>query len=381
MNSNLKLWIVDDEQGMRMGTERALRDYTVELADLDTTVSFSTESMESGEEFLEKLKTEKPKILLLDGKLPGIDGIEILEVLHRNKTSILTIMITAYATLEKAVKATKLGAYDFLAKPFTPSELRYAISKATRDIVLTERAAKLELEKKQVRFEFISVLAHELKSPLNAIDGYNEMVKTRQAGDLLTDYDSMFNRIGIRISGMRKLIADLLDLTSIESGKKKRELEEIDLCEITKTIVENNSEDAEKRKITINCNLPENAPVTADRGEMEMLFNNFITNGIKYNKEEGDLTITLLSKANNYEISFSDTGIGMSDEEQRRLFKEFSRIKNKKTRTIQGSGLGLSIIHKILKQYKGAVTVKSKPDKGSIFTIQIPYHKDATVNP
>ena len=134
----------------------------------------------------------------------------------------LTIMITAYASIETAVTATKRGAYDFLAKPFTPDELKSTIRKAAARLILAKQARKLAEEKRQVRFEFIRVLGHELKAPLNAVAGYLRMFKERSLGDDPAAYDEGIDRSLIRIDGMQKLIADLLDLTQIESGRKNR---------------------------------------------------------------------------------------------------------------------------------------------------------------
>ncbi len=371
VSTTLKVWVVDDEPGMCLGAKRALEEFHIFLDSLDEQVAFTIETLDSGEALFERLQSDRPHILLLDCKLPGIDGIEVLARMLEEKTNILTIMITAYATLDMAVQATKLGAYDFLAKPFTPDELRSAITKASRDVILTEKAKKLAEEKRQIRFEFVSVLAHELKSPLNAIEGYIDMMCTRTGGDTLEDYDHVLSRVGIRLGGMRKLIADLLDLTSIESGKKERLIEDVNLKEVVETILENNRLEANNRSITLETDLPDTASLQADKGEMEMLFNNFVSNGIKYNVEKGLLRIAIKPIENGYTLSFTDTGIGLSEEEQKRLFKEFSRVKNRKTRSITGSGLGLSIIAKIVALYRGAVSVKSQPDEGSVFTVTL----------
>ena len=137
-------------------------------------------------------------------------------------------MITAYASIETAVTATKRGAYDFLAKPFTPDELKSTIRKAAARLILAKQTRKLAEEKRQVRFEFIRVLGHELKAPLNAVEGYLRMFKDRSLGDDPAAYDEGIDRSLMRIDGMRKLIADLLDMTQIESGRKNRQLAEVD---------------------------------------------------------------------------------------------------------------------------------------------------------
>lgn len=367
----LKVWIVDDEPGMCLGAKRAIDKWKETFQDLDTEAIYKVETMESGESFLERLKEDSPNILLLDGRLPGIDGMEVLEKLKDSNQSIVTIMITAYATLDKAVQATKLGAYDFLAKPFTPEELRYALRKASRNVILTEQAKKFEEEKRKVRFNFISVLAHELKSPIGAIEGYINLMKMKQLGENIAAYETMLHRMSQRLYGMRKLIGDLLDLTRIESGSSKRDLKEIKIKPLVEQVMDGYKEEAISRNISLSLICDNEIKMIADSSEIEMLLNNFISNGIKYNKDNGSLKVEVYREKNAIKFIFSDTGIGMTEEEQQKLFKEFSRIKNEKTRNIPGSGLGLSIVEKIVKLYNGKIAVKSIPDEGTTFTVEL----------
>jgi two-component system, sensor histidine kinase and response regulator len=369
--NTVTIWVVDDEPGMCRGAVRTLNGWTDSFTDLDEKIVCDVLSMKSGEEFLERISTEQPHILLLDGKLPGIDGIGVLEQLHKRGISLVTIMITAYATLDKAVEATKLGAYDFLAKPFTPEELRYAVHKAARNVILTRKARQLEEEQRKVRFNFISVLAHELKSPLGAVEGYVNIIRSRQAGDALADYDHMIERIGVRVNGMRKLIGDLLDLTRIEAQTGKRNPEQLDLRSIAESAAELQNETAAERNIAIHLKIGSELNITADSGEMEMLFNNLLSNAVKYNRDGGSVTLSGVKAGKNIRLLCTDTGIGMTEEETGRLFTEFSRIKNEKTRFIPGSGLGLSIVHKIVTLYHGSISVSSVPDEGTTFTIEI----------
>jgi len=369
----LSVWVVDDEPGMCRGVVRTLEGYEESFTDPLVSVRYRVESMESGEEFFERLAQSRPHILLLDGKLPGIDGLVVLERLRATGVDLVTIMITAYATLDKAVQTMKLGAYDFLAKPFTPDELRHAVRKAARTVVLSQKACELENERKKVRFNFLSILAHELKAPLNAIDGYVTMIKSRQAGEMLADYDQMIDRIGTRTGGMRKLIADLLDLTCIEAGSRDRDLRAVDLVKIAGALAEQHRETPEARKLSVSVHLApsESIFMEADAGEIETLLNNLLSNGIKYNRDGGSVTLTLSRSGSTVRIVCADTGIGMTQEERSKLFREFSRIRNDKTRGIEGSGLGLSIINRIVCLYHGKVTVTSTPGEGTSFTVEL----------
>ncbi|HYK88495.1 MAG TPA: hybrid sensor histidine kinase/response regulator [Acidobacteriota bacterium] len=367
----LHILVVDDEFGMRQGAERALRDFVLDLPDINGEVRFSVKTAANGKELEEKLESGRTDILLLDHKLPDITGLEILDRLNRPSLDLLTIMITAYASLETAVAATRRGAYDFLAKPFTPEELRGAVRKAARHLILQRKARRLAEEKRQVRFQFTSVLAHEMKAPLAAIEGYLQMIRERAVGESLASYDRMLDRCLLRTDGMRKLIADLLDLTAIESGQRQRSLSIVDLAEVARQAVENVKIEAQQRDIRIDIDVAEGFKLEADRTEMDIILNNLLSNAVKYNRDHGRVRVAAGAAADAIRIQVEDTGIGMTPEESKRLFNDFSRIKNERTRHILGSGLGLSTVKKLATLYGGEVTVKSKPDVGSTFTVTI----------
>jgi len=366
---NLRILVVDDELGMRLSIKKALITHTITLPDVDEAFGFVVELAETGEQALEKINRQKPDILLLDYKLPGISGLDVLEQAKSQESEMVTIMITAYASIETAVTAVKSGAFDFIAKPFTPAELKATVDKAAHSLLIARQLRKLAQERHQVRFQFISVLGHELKSPLNSIDGYLDIIKRRTIGSDLSAYDQMLDRCQVRINGMRKLITDLLDLTRIESGQKKRELMEIDVRQIAEAAIDTVLPEAEKRHIEIELHAEKDMLIHGDRGEIEIILNNLISNAVKYNKDGGKVE-TFLNQENDYlKIVVKDTGIGLTQEEASRLFNEFIRIKNDKTKNILGSGLGLAIVKKIVTLYNGKITVESQPDVGSTFTV------------
>jgi signal transduction histidine kinase len=371
MDDTLRLLVVDDEPGMRTGTQRALRHFAVEYADLQLRVDFAVELAATGEEALEVISREVPDLLLLDYKLPGISGLELQERLAAQNLEILTVMMSAYSSLQTVITATKRGAFDFLVKPFTPDELRLTLQKAAHHLLVQRQALKLAEERRQVRFEFIRVLGHELKAPLAAVEGYLRLLQKRALGEQLTAYDEAVARSLIRLEGMRKLILDLLDLTRIESGHKQRALAEVDLCEVVRTAVETATPEASTRRIVIRSELPAGLVVTADRGELEIIVNNLISNAIKYNRQDGSVAVRARDLGDQVELEVADTGIGMRPEDVRKLFGEFVRIKNENTAAILGSGLGLSIVKKLVSLYGGDATVASSPGVGSTFTVRL----------
>jgi signal transduction histidine kinase len=364
----LQVVMCDDEEALCLGVRRIIQKYRVHVADVLVDAAYTFRYFTSGEDFLAYLADGgEVDLLLLDLKLPGVGGMDVLDTLSTQGRDVLTIMITAYATFETAVKATKLGAYDFLAKPFTPDELRYALRKATQQLILSRQARKLAEEKREIRFNFISVLAHELKAPLNAVEGYLNILRTTEADQNL----QMVERSIVRVDGMKKLIGDLLDLTRIESGQRERIIKRLDLAELAKASMEMFAVDAERRGITVTLEADPDVELLADAGEAEIVLNNLISNAVKYNRDGGTVTIRLQRKGDAVRITVTDTGIGLAPEEAAKLFHEFTRIKNEHTVKILGSGLGLSTVRKIANMYDGEAVVKSEPGVGSTFTVTL----------
>lgn len=367
----LRVLVVDDETGMRLAIARVLSTFTVRPGDDDLTLGFDVQTAATGEEALELMAAAAPDILLLDLKLPGISGLDVLERVSRLGVPTLTVMITAYATLETAIGATKQGAHDFLPKPFTPDELRVAVRRVVKHLVVQRQARRLAEEKRQVRFQFISVLGHELKAPLAAIEGFLQILKDGSAGSDPAVLEQVVDRALARSLGMRRLIAELLDLTRIESGQKRRQLAGVDVRDAARAAIELVAPAAREHRVTIDLHAPAAVPIVADRGEVEILFNNLLSNAVKYNRDGGRVDVTVEPTADGVRLEVADTGIGLSADEAGRLFEEFVRIKNDRTRTIPGTGLGLSIVRKLAQLYGGDATVRSEPNVGSTFTVTL----------
>jgi signal transduction histidine kinase len=165
---------------------------------------------------------------------------------------------------------------------------------------------------------------------------------------------------------------DLLDFTKIRLERKEEKIEEVNLKEIASTAIVTVQPYAIQMDVTINLDVRSDAVIMADPGDIEIVFNNLISNAVKYNKIGGKAEITIDSSDSEAILIFSDTGIGITKNDTENLFAEFVRIKNEKTRNISGSGLGLSIVKKVVELYHGTIKVDSTPDVGTVFTIRLP---------
>lgn len=368
---DLRLLIVDDDPRMRESCSMLLESLKIRLPWLEDEYRFKITEAGTAEEAQTVIDETGTDIMLLDQLLPGIQGTDLLEYITQKDLDIQTVMITGNATLDTAINATRNGAAEILVKPFTPDELRTSVTKTAKFQILQNIVAKLDEERKKTRFEFIRVLSHELKSPLAAVTGYLNIMRNKTLGEDVDKYITSIDRSVLRLEGMKRLISDMLDLTRIESGVKVREIEECSLSSIVSDMVEGVKGQADERNILITTEIPD-FKITVDRVDIEIILTNLLTNAVKYNKDGGQIKLTAHSIGKALKIQCSDTGIGMTEEEASRLFKEFTRIRNEKTKNILGNGLGLSILRKVVSLYEGEVSVISKYGEGSTFTVILP---------
>ncbi|MCP4571731.1 MAG: hypothetical protein GY838_05210 [bacterium] len=238
--------------------------------------------------------------------------------------------------------------------------------------IIIGRERRAEAQRRRVRFEFLRVLGHELKAPINAVEGYLQLLEEETLGPIPDGYGKMVHRSVKRIEQMRQLIAELLDLTRIEAGEKRRQLKAgEDLVAVLHESVGTVKPEADARGITVTVEGPDTLPMRADHGELTIICNNLLTNAVKYNRDGGSVTASSRRDGDRVVLAVSDTGIGMTPEETARLFGEFVRIKNDKTRHILGSGLGLNILRKMAALYGGDVRVESEVEVGSTFTVTL----------
>jgi len=368
----LKVLVIDDEPGIRSGVTRILRDFHVTYPFMDEDYTFAIQVASTGEEGITMIETDKPDIILLDNKLPGIQGVDVLDYVRERKYDIVIAMITSYASLDVAIRATRDGATDFIPKPFTPQELKSSIENISKQLYLRKVTDKLKQDGKKIRYQFLSVLSHELKAPLNALEGYLRMMQEKQAGERIDDYADHIDRSLQRIQGMRNLIMDLLDFTKIRLERKDEKIQEVDLSEVAKGAIVTVQPYAIQMEVTVNLDVRNDSIIMADPEDMEIIFNNLISNAVKYNKFGGKAEITIDSSENEVFLIFTDTGIGISEADKENLFREFMRVKNERTKNISGSGLGLSIVRKVIELYHGTIKVDSTPDFGTVFTVRLP---------
>lgn len=228
---------------------------------------------------------------------------------------------------------------------------------------------RLDMQKSQ----FVSMVAHELKAPVAAVSGYLESMHGQLLGDDIAAYAKMIHRSRERLQALIDLVNDLLNISRRDLGTIRREITALHLPDIVENTRELLQGEMERRGITFHTEYEDDLPtIDVDHNEFTRVITNLISNAIKYNREGGSIRVRAAGEEDSMRIAISDTGIGMREEEQEMLFRQFYRIKNDETRSIPGTGLGLSIVKQIIDSYHGNIRVESRWGEGSTFILRIP---------
>lgn len=222
---------------------------------------------------------------------------------------------------------------------------------------------------------FVSMVAHELKNPLAATEGWLNLLLSGLVEHDPKEERHMIERSYLRVKTLRTLVSELLSITAIETGNFQLHRSTVEVASIVREVVEAARERAVGKGITLTLNelLPEKEKTAlADREALLLVFSNLIDNAIKYTPERGTVTIQVSQNGMYVSVSVKDDGVGMRPEELDKIFDEFFRVKNEYTADIPGTGLGLSLAKRLVELHQGQISVDSTPGKGSIFKVGIP---------
>jgi len=227
---------------------------------------------------------------------------------------------------------------------------------------------------------FVSMVAHEIKNPLAAAEGWLNLVLTGAAKVDRDEERRMLARAMTRMRTLRAMVNELLNLTAIETGRFQLHRAPLDPAAVVGEVVEAHREKAAEKRVTLSTSgsLPAGgatggAPsVLADRDALSIIVANLVDNAIKYTPEGGTVSVTTGREGMYATIAVRDTGIGLSAEDRERIFEEFYRVRSEQTHGITGTGLGLSLVKRLVEQHQGSIGVGSEPGKGSTFTVRLP---------
>jgi two-component system sensor histidine kinase/response regulator len=367
MTDQQTVLIVDDEEAIRDSCRQVL-----------SKSGYECHTAVDGIEGLHLAHQVDPDVVLLDLMMPGVQGLDVLEQVLRSHPNTVCIVITGYATIESAVDAIKRGAFDFLPKPFTPEELRLIVTRGLEQRRLLRETAALREEKERMKQYFITIVAHELRSPLLLVKQYLDLIVGGKMGSIDETAKEMLDGAHGTLVGLLNLIADWLELARINAGDIAGGMEDIEIWPVLSKVIEEMRPFAEERGVTLRLDPPpERMRVRAHAESLAVVFKNLVSNAIKYNRPNGSVILDGQVTDGTLRVDVRDTGIGIPSEEIPFIFEDFFRVKSSKTAEIPGTGLGLSIVKKIVEGHHGTVEVESKQEEGTAFSVYLPLLRQA----
>ena len=221
--------------------------------------------------------------------------------------------------------------------------------------------------------EILGMAAHDLRNPLGAIQAYSELLQDTEAALSTKERGEIIERIGLLSTSMLHLVSDLLDISAIEAGKLKLDLQETDLVPLVQANVAVNSLLARRKRVALVFhNRGPGSVARVDRTKMEQVLDNLITNAIKFSRAGAQVTIRLYQDDGAAVIAVCDEGPGIPDQEREKLFRPFYRAGMQGAAGEPGTGLGLAIVRRIVEAHGGRVWMESEINKGSTFYVSLP---------
>jgi len=361
--------VIDDDAAMRLSCRKIL-----------AKLGHRVETFEDGTQGLEGVSRLRPGLVVVDLKMPGLSGLEVVARVRELDPLVVVVVITGYATIDTAVEAMKAGAYDFLPKPFSPEELRLIVNRSLERRRLSLEARRAEMDRELLRRRFVTFVSHQLQTPLAAVHQYLSVLQQfEETGAVEGKRREWIERCLRRAEEMQTLIRDWLTLARLESDRLVRERAPVDLGRIIPNILATYEPLAAEERVTLEARLPETGcTVAGDPNCLNVLFDNLITNAIKYNRPEGRISVTAGCQGEEVEVAVADTGVGIPPQCRERLFDEFFRVRGEGAKKTPGTGLGLAICKRIVTELGGSITVESEAGAGSTFRVRLPAWGAAT---
>ena len=325
----------------------------------------------SGPQALERVRAQLPDLILLDLMMPEMDGLEVCRRLKADAATrqIPVIFLTASNEMEHLVSGFEVGAVDYVTKPFNPPEL---LARVQTHVELRQARERLR-EMNEEKNEFMGIAAHDLRNPLSAIQGYAEMVVEDAQALAHRELEGNGERIRETAKRMAEMVQNLLDANRIERGELQLNLAPTELGPAVNQVIETQRPHATVKQQTIHLQT-ETIPVVVmvDPGVAVQVMENLVSNAVKYSPPGKDIFVRLKRQAQGVRVEVRDEGPGLSAEDQKKLFGKFARLSAKPTGGEHSTGLGLSIVKKMVEAMNGRVWCESEPGVGATFIVEFP---------
>ena len=347
--------IVDDEMGPRESLKMILNPYyTVHTAD-------------RGAQAIEMLKQIPVDLVTLDLKMPGLTGINVLEKVKEHDPDIEAIIITGYGSLDTAIEGLRLGAFDYISKPFDVNHILALVRRG-----LERRNAKARL--RQVKSDFLSNVSHELRTPLSVVVGFVYLLLNQVIGKLSEDQQKILETVYRNSEELLELIDNVLWMTSLNVGDSTATIEKFDAAEVVEATIKRYEKAVHEKGLKLSLQLAaEEISIVSDRSKVERIFQNVFNNAVKFTAK-GEITVKVQPTADRGSVEFEviDTGTGIEEGKIDSIFEPFHQADTSTVRSFSGLGLGLTVARRMAELIGGNLKLSSQPNVGTRVIIRFP---------
>jgi len=360
--------IVDDDTSSLMGLIQILQpEYQIYTA-------------KDGASALKRVEKSLPDLILLDVIMPDMNGFEVLTELKKSETTkaIPVIFITGISEHANESTGWAIGAVDYIRKPVDTMAVKHRVRRQMQIINLQrelEDAAKIAAAANQSKSEYLAKMSHEIRTPMNAIIGMTNIGKSATNMERMT---YCFAKIEDASKHLLGIINDILDMSKIEAGKFELAPVEFNFERMLQLVVNvvnfRVGEKAQKLTVQVDSDIPQF--LVCDEQRLAQIITNLLGNAVKFTPEKGTINLSTYFKGEENDIctikiAVKDSGIGISPEQQARLFQSFQQAESTTSREFGGTGLGLAISKSIVEMMGGAIEIESEIGKGSTFTFTV----------
>lgn len=395
MEETLKILVVDDDEVDRMAVRRALTKagVPIELTEVG-----------NGNDAISALVNHTYDCVFLDYRLPDQDGLTIIHKLRSSEIKVPLVILTNQGDEQVAVELMKAGATDYLSKSRVSSETLAQILRNAIRLHRAETKAALanqqiresheqlirknqELEKQQqqiqlqnlklleasrLKSQFLATISHELRTPMNAIIGFTQILLRPKFGQLTNQQADMVERILNNSKHLLMLLNEVLDFSKLEAEQLELKPEIFDLSKVINTAVAEVRSLAEAKKLSLLVQTDlQNTLVFNDPVRVRQILVNLLSNAVKFT-ESGSIWVEVKEIPNQVTIAVRDTGIGIAPRDFKHIFEAFRQVDQSITRKYPGTGLGLAIINSLVRMMGGKILLESQLGVGSMFKIELP---------
>ncbi len=344
-----QILVIDDEERLARSLTELLREEGYEV---DAAVG--------GEEGLRLLRQKSYHLVITDLRMPGVDGLEVMDFVSHHLPGAAVIVITGHATTHSAIEAIHNRVADYITKPFELDMLIASIEKVF---------AQAEVE--QLRQDMVRMITHDIKVPLNSILGFASFIVDRKTGEVsgqAKDYCDKIIRNCQRIVG---LLDNYLAQARAESGKLEIMEQPLQIATVIEEALRVVGPEFERRHIAVECNVqPLGRMIAGDEHLLFRAISNLLSNAAKYSNEQGEVRIKLAEEATMAAVIIENTGPGIPPAEVPLVFQRYRRSSS--SRGIEGSGLGLFVVDQVARAHGGAATCECTDDGWTRFTLRLP---------